>query len=620
MMTLDHALTRLPGSEAIDYYFSRTFAVPTLSDADAQVWQQLLILLSWQLRQGHTCLSLNEVADKTWFRQADVADSGFTLPDSDRLLTLARDALNHDVVATGLILDDALLYTRRYYAFEQEVIGAITARRHYVTPEPDALARCHAVWQQMFDCQPQSEQDWQQVAVAASLLQPFSVINGGPGTGKTYTVTRLLLALQAMSDHPLNIVLAAPTGKAAQRLSESVGSARDALRGKVDEQLLTTLPEQAVTLHRLLGVSQYGIDTRFHADNPLDLDVLIVDEASMVDIGLMARVVRALPAQARLFLVGDADQLPAVESGNVLEALITPPDENAIASGRGVPRVMREHIAALCPHLPLLAVDDDAPGWVHTLSRSQRFGGALARAAAAIRSGDVSAFEHEANTHAELPEALSSDVSLCPLPAAATALTSLIRQTLSALLEARSVQEAIEATRACRWLTPVRKGPFGAQALNSLMEQVVRDAVKAPDSAFFRGRMLMVTQNNYAQQLFNGDIGIVWPDASGSLKAWFERADGSIRAMNLSRLPAVESAFAMTIHKSQGSEFSQVVMVIPPSQSQQIQSLYHRGLLYTGLTRAKSGCLILSDNDTLEAMMTRRDSRFSGLRQRLHSA
>lgn len=605
----------LAGAEAIDVYFASAFAASELDSDDAQVWHYLLVTLSACLRQGHTCLALGDVAERPPF-WADTDDVCF--PSLTALEAITQQAVSVASTAQALVYERGLLYSQRYYTFECDVVNALHQRSE---PEPlneNAVKRCQTLWPHLFDTDQHGEQDWQQVAVAGSLFQRFCIINGGPGTGKTYTVARLMLALQAMSESPLTIQLAAPTGKAAQRLKESVAGALAKIDARADSRLFEQVPDEAVTLHRLLGVSQYGVDTRYNAANPLSLDVLIIDEASMVDLALMARVLRALPAHARLYLVGDADQLPAVESGNVLDALIHA-DSQATPGRDGVHPDARSKIAKLCPHLPLLSGSDEAVPWVYTLQASQRFGGELAVTAEAVRQGDADAAWHSLSPVSSTPNAYpDSAVSVAPLPTAVNALTALARNSMQSIVAAQSPEQALAAINQCRWLTPLRKGPFGVDQLNILLETVVSGAAPYRVGAHYQGRAVMVTRNHYAQNLFNGDVGVIWPDGKGQLKAWFESAEGSLRPFNLSRLPSVDTAFAMTIHKSQGSEFTQVIMVLADSDNAQAMTLYHRGLLYTGLTRAKKQCLILSDKPTFTRMVRSRDRRFSGLRQRMH--
>ncbi|GGW89718.1 exodeoxyribonuclease V subunit alpha [Alteromonas halophila] len=609
-------LSLRPGTEAIDGYFANAFRVDSLSENEATIWKQVLMSLSLFVRQGHTCLDLAMIANR---RPVWEDNDDWRFPDVSALTELTEKALGDMRTSEALVFEQGLLYMQRYYTFEQDVVSAVRARSHAQPLSEQALARCQSVWPALFDCTPHTVQDWQQVAVAGSLSQPFCIINGGPGTGKTYTVTRLMLALQAMSETPLTIQLAAPTGKAAQRLKESVANTLAGMEDTRLGQLKTHVPDEAATLHRLLGVNQYGVQTRYHEENTLALDVLIVDEASMIDLAMMARLLRALPEHARLYLVGDADQLPAVESGNVLDALIHAASQTHNDTA-GVHPDSRAGIARLCPHLPLLATDPKAVKWVHSLHVSQRFGGKLAATARAVQAGEADdAWQQMAQLDTP-PEVFPEQaVSVAPLTALTT-LTALARDSLSPVFSAQSPQQALAAINHCRWLTPVRRGPYGVGQLNALLESVVSNRASHRVGPHYQGRAVMVTRNHYAQNLFNGDVGVIWPDGRGQLKAWFERAEGGLRAFNLSRLPDVDTAFAMTIHKSQGSEFARVIMVLATTDSEQAAALYHRGLLYTGLTRAKEQCLILAHQAAFVKMVTSQDARFSGLRQRIHGS
>ena len=614
-MTIDDINHKLAGVAAIDFYFARAFCEQVQLDEEGQrCWFSILLALSWMQRQGHTCLSLELIADTTLFHDEETA-TGITFPPLTRLIQLTRQALTQYREPVALIYEKGRLYSRRYWQFEDTIAEAIADRQQPVLLTDDEYAACENVWPRLFDVSQSTEPDWQQIAVASALVQRFSVINGGPGTGKTYTVTRLLLALQALSGGELRIQLAAPTGKAAQRLTESVSQSLTQLECELDKSLLNAIPRDASTLHRQLGLARFGVRARRDQLSQLDVDVLIVDEASMVDVALMARLMRALPQKARVYLIGDADQLPAVESGNVLESMIGElPEEPAVTSS------MRAHLARLCPHLPLLplAASTQEDAWVHSLHKSQRFGGKLAEVAAAIQRSNAAQALSLITPIESAREALGKDdVLLSSLPENPQSLKALAKASFAGLFACNTAQQALDALRDCRWLTPLRQGPFGVENLNRVIEQALAESYAVLPGGQYAGRPVMVVENQYAQRLFNGDVGVLWPDDSGQLKAWFEDADGGVRSLSLSRLPRVETVFAMTVHKSQGSEFSQVIMVIPQSETAQSQALNNRALLYTGLTRAKKGVLLLSSREVLTGVIARKQHRVSGLSYRL---
>ena len=564
---------------------------------------------------------------------------GIVFPSLTSLIKVVKDALSDEKISALFVYQHGRLYSRRYFEFEQEIARQVAQRTTYEPLDEDSVGRVKALWPDIFPTDVTDEQDWQQVAVAKCLVQRFSVINGGPGTGKTYTVLRLLLALQACNDK-LNIVLAAPTGKAQQRMTESISSSIDGLRGKVNDDTLRKVPTDALTLHRLLGLREHTVATRYHQHHMLNVDVLIVDEASMVDLALMARILRALPSHARLYFIGDADQLPAVELGNVLEQLVESPllddsstsltpsstpkqvsaqNENLALNIGGVPNHMRQYIAKLCPHLPLLPVDESAKSWVATLQAPKRFKGQLAQVAWAMQQGNVLHVEtalsvYEKHSDIEGTDLLKQGGYLLPENLVnVNDLRRLAKESFEAVLNATDATSALRALNKVRWLTPVRKGPNGVEGLNALVFDAIKPKIKRWEGRFYQGQPIMIVKNHHPQRLSNGEVGVIWPDKTGKLLAWFELSSGELRSISLSRLPLFETVFAMTIHKSQGSEFEHVVMLLPQPESEKAANLCHRGLVYTGLTRAKSGCLIIADKPVLKQMVETVDKRFSGL-------
>lgn len=689
------------GIEAIDKFVAKAFGfIDELAQEERFIWAGVLAYLSYMQRNGHSCIYLKEVAGTTLFKETDTEEAaglsaqvqesesassihnpqgviyqqepeqalktGLELPQLTPLLKIVKSALGNEQVAQLFVYENGRLYSRRYYEFEQEVARDIVKRAALTPLTEDANDKVKQLWPAIFPTETTDQQDWQQIAVAKSLMQGFCVINGGPGTGKTYTVLRLLLALQAC-DKDLNIVLAAPTGKAQQRMTESIVNSIEGLRGKVEDTALDNVPIDAVTLHRLLGLREYGVSTKYNQHNQLAADVLIVDEASMVDLALMTRIVRALPDHARLYFIGDADQLPAVELGNVLEQLVSnttrfdveenasPSDESSLhidsdpLSLGGVPSLMRQHIATLCPHLPMLPVNEQAKSYVATLQAPQRFKGQVAKVATAIQKGDAGGAiaaiaeggdgsSKTANLAATTKSRLKEGVHLWSEGEVGSRdLHELAKESFFPIFDANSADEALNRLNYVRWLTPVRKGAMGVEGLNSLVFDAIKHKIKKREGHFYQGQPIMIVKNHHPQRLSNGEVGVIWPDSTGKLYAWFyqdakgadqqassgtgENATGVqnqmqkqvLRSISLSRVPQFETVYAMTIHKSQGSEFNHVVLILPKPDSEKTANLFHRGLVYTGLTRAKGGCLIISDNTTFSHMVQRVDKRYSGL-------
>ena len=457
---------------------------------------------------------------------------------------------------TPLVLDRGQLYLRRYWEYEQHLARVILARAASTTKPLRQRAA-----------------DWQQVAAENAVARNFSVITGGPGTGKTHTVRMILRLLREQDGGAeLKITLAAPTGKAAARLS-------DALRGEA--------AEEATTIHRLLGTIPDSPYFRHNAERPLTADVVIVDEASMVDLALMAKLIDAVPLTSRLILLGDRDQLASVEAGNVLSDICA---------------------AAEAEQSPL-------HGAVVQLQKNYRFGatGGIYTLSHAVNAGDADA------AVAALQRVEDDEVQWRKLPAApdlADAIGTRIVAGFRSSLETPDPATALAHLQEFRVLCALRHGPFGVESLNSLAEEALAGAgLLHPRSGWYAGWPVMITRNDHNLGLFNGDSGIILPDpeAGGELRAFFISAEGKLRRFLPSRLPLHETAFALTVHKSQGSEFDRLLLLLPENDS----PILTRELLYTGITRARRAVEIWSNEEILRAAIARRTERTSGLREAL---
>ncbi|MWV10957.1 exodeoxyribonuclease V subunit alpha [Pseudomonas sp. R-28-1W-6] len=496
-----------------------------------------------------------------------------------------------------LILDGSRLYLARYQAYESQLASQLLARAGDL-PEVDetvlteSLARLFAFNRQ--------QPDWQRLAAAQAVRRRLAVISGGPGTGKTTTVVRLLAALlEQPGGERLAIGLAAPTGKAAARMAEAIRNAKAAL--PVSEAIKAALPEEARTLHRLLGSRGDTPRVRHDAARPLALDVLVVDEASMVDLALMAKLVDALPPHARLILLGDKDQLAAVEAGAVFAELCEGRgfDAQAVAE---LQRITGQSVPVDPPRSRL----GDA---VVLLTHSHRFAGdsGIGELARRINGGDA------AGTLSLLREP-RADLHWQAQPTPATLLERLDQGYRPYLQAARAGDpvQAFAAFNAFRGLTAQREGPWGVSGLNEALEaRIKRRYSLAERERWYPGRAVMVRQNDYALGLFNGDIGLCLHGEHG-LRVYFEGEDG-YRAFAPARLPSHDSAFAMTVHKSQGSEFSEVLLALPELPS----PLLTRALFYTGITRAKHKVEIWGLPARLSEAVNTKAERAAGLAERL---
>lgn len=442
----------------------------------------------------------------------------------------------------------------------------------------------------------------QRRAVASVPGQRLFVLTGGPGTGKTSTVLKMLLMLQRDRVERPVIALAAPTGKAAQRLLQAVRAGKDALalRLPVDWQpALQAIPDQeALTLHRLLGFSpQRNLYAR-HRDDPIAADVVVVDEASMVDLAMLQALLDALRPEACLILVGDADQLTSVAAGSVLQDLVQ-------------------------------FLEQAHPQQVVRLQHSFRAAQDLVRVNAAVRSGERAALHGavaQSQRAAQVIEYLDRSGLLHLSARWATLLSQRLLRTIdAALTDGSSASPTVQALQALRVLgeqqvlCALREEGSGALAVNRLIEQKLRGLWQVPvDDEWYAGRAVMIVRNDYAAGLFNGDVGLTLVDPEGALSVWFESRDdaGNVhaRAFAPATLPEHEGAFAITIHKSQGSEYAQVAVVLPPLPGHRILS---RQLLYTALSRARASVEIWSGPDVVEAALEQVALRHGGLAARL---
>lgn len=509
--------------------------------------------------------------------------------------------------ATPLILDSAdRLYIARYYGDEQFV--ADTLRRIQADSAP--LADAAAINTQLDRFFPPAQNaageaipDWQRSAVAVALRQRFTVISGGPGTGKTRTVARLLCLAQHFATEPLRIALTAPTGKAAARLSQSIQRELPAIAELLPEAA-AQVPTDALTLHRLLGYRGDG-SYRHGQHNPLSVDLLLVDEASMLDLAMMARLLKAVPPQARLVLLGDRDQLSSVEAGNVLGDICADHFDS-------ISDHMQAYLQQVCPvEVPQLQLSDHplADG-ISLLRHSYRFraDSAVGGLASALNSGDWPGVQRWLQ---------ADDPAMQYLPPSAESqqlLNSKVVKHFRALLKCSSASEALSHLSGFQLLCALRRGPAGVDELNAQLAQGLRRAGLVTGSGeHYPGRPIMVQQNDYAQGLYNGDVGLLWPDDTGDLRAWFEDGEGGVRSVMPARLPSHESCYAMTVHKTQGSEFLDICIVLP----EQPAPILSRQLLYTGVTRARESLSLYGSIAVIKSMVQTPIKRRSGLRDAL---
>ena len=570
--------------DQFDRYFVRTLQ-RLAPDVTPRIFV-LAALARKAVSNGHVCLDLERLV------LGDILATE-SLPSLAELIAELQKSplVSRDGTLAPLVLEGHRLYLQRYWLYEEELVQEIRSRvANPVAVQEDLLASCLA---QLFTG---TEQDAQQREACARIFhERLGLITGGPGTGKTTLVTKylvlLLLYAQASGEPPPRILLLAPTGKAAARLTESLQKKKGET---VPPELVAAMPAKASTIHRALGYRAENPTTfRYNRENPLPCEVVVVDESSMIDVALMAKLFAAVPPTARLVLLGDKDQLASVEAGSILGDICA-----AVMDGAGAGK----NLLARC---------------VVRLTESFRFSphegiGALA---SAIHAG-------KAEEAVSLCQQGSAEVSLLPPLVQGDSSHPLAEMILAGyrpFLEAADPFAALMLFEQFRLLCAHRTGPMGVSSLNRYAEKVLSlhrlIEPTGPNGPWYKGRPVLIQANSYPLRLFNGETGILWPGEDGEgLKAFFfsEGREG-IRSYFLRQLPAHETAFAMTIHKSQGSEFDRVALILPGEDS----ALLSRELLYTGISRARQQVALVGRSQEIEAAVGRRVERASGLGEKL---
>lgn len=565
-------------------------------------------LAAQAVAEGRVSFRLDEFAGST-LQPGEDAPPVALPPLAEWLARLGRSRLvGRPGEFAPLILDRGhRLYLARYWNYEKKLADRLLALAQSPGEAVDP-ARLRSDLDTLFAHNTQTP-DRQKLAAAVAVLRRFCVISGGPGTGKTSTVLRILAALQSRAgEKPLRIALAAPTGKAAARVQQALRDQKAGLN--LPESLRAAIPETACTLHRLLGARPDSVYFRHGRDNPLPVDVVVVDEASMIDLALMAKLVDALPDHARLILLGDKDQLAAVEAGSVFGDLC----RNTGYSLEFAEQLEQASGVRIGPGELFVPPLSDC---IALLTHSHRFradSGIGALAARINRGSARPALELLASgTHADLAwdrETARQSTDL------AERMEQGYREFLDAVSRGADPRAVLRAFDRFRVLTAHRTGERGAAGVNRRFEQrlAARGRIR-PGRRWYPGRPVMVTRNDYDLRLFNGDVGVALPEG-GDLRVYFEDADGRLRGFAPGRLPEHETVYAMTVHKSQGSEFDEVLLLLPDADS----PVLDRPLVYTGLTRARRRAEIRGAAAVLEAAIRRPPRRDSGLGERLAEA
>ncbi|MDY6880041.1 MAG: exodeoxyribonuclease V subunit alpha [Thermodesulfobacteriota bacterium] len=595
----------------LDIHFAR-FMVGLSRKEDNQALLLGAALASRATGEGHVCVDLAEVEHELLIDEAprDVQDHCPSL--SEWICELEScTVIGRPGEYKPLILDDrSRLYLYRYWEYEQHLADRIKKRATGEIEDVD-LQVLGSGLSRLFPHQ-ESGTDWQKVAAFASLTKRYCVISGGPGTGKSVLIAKILdLIMEQDRGKEVRIALAAPTGKAAARLTEAMRTEGVSRWGSGKEAVVP----QASTLHRVLGHVKGSPYFRHNRENPLSVDTLVVDEASMVDLALMSKLMEALPPHCRLILLGDKDQLASVEAGAVLADICEASHVDRFSSSfsKRYHQVTGETIDSDTNDRGRSVIMD----CVVELKKSYRFPqeSGIGKMSRAINRGDGDL------ALSLLKDDTYQEIQWRKLPTTDQLYRELRGPVLDGLrpfLQAQDPEEALFLFGRFSVLSAVRRGPYGVSALNRVVERILEDEnLIRREKPWYRGRPVMVTTNDYDLGLYNGDIGVILPDplSEGRLQVFFLSPGGAVRKFSPIRLPAHETVYAMTVHKSQGSEFDEVLLVLPDRPS----PVLTRELIYTGLTRAREKVSVWGRPSVFLFGVSRRTRRRSGLRDVLRT-
>ncbi len=564
---------------------------------------------SFATASGHVCAYLADIAADARLDEHELRKTLLT----SGMVGTPRAPDSHPLILD----DDGRVYLHRYFDYERRLARRLTAP----SSDPSGVigANVKALLDQLFAANAKrlgNLPDWQKIATALALERRLTIISGGPGTGKTSTVVNVLAC--AIAENPdCRIRLAAPTGKAAARMLEAIRSAAAHLPADLRERL----PAESFTVHRLLGELPGAGGFQHDCGNPLPIDLLVVDEASMLDLSLATRLVEAVPANAHIILLGDKDQLAAVESGAVFSELSADPTLSRACAERlseitGIPAPLIVFAAPIKP-TPL----HDSVVWLTENFRFAKDSG-IGRLAALVNAGEAQSAIDFLRSDSDPALEWIEDAHPAPQPASLQRIIDEIAGYIDAARASLGNKSALfDALGRFRVLCAEREGSRGVDAINQFVGQQFRKRLDHPldpggRSEWYPGRPVMVLRNDYVLKLFNGDIGIVLADAAGTPMVFFPDGDADFRAVPPLRLPEHETAFATTVHKAQGSEFDKVTLMLPAKAGR----VATRELLYTAITRSRSGVTIIGGAGVVEKAIVSPTRRYSGLVARLTEA
>ncbi|MDB5201309.1 MAG: recD [Ferruginibacter sp.] len=565
--------------------------------------QPYIYLLSKKLSEGHICIFLEDN------HRQEMLAAGYE--HISPWQTIKKDPLVAEGITTRpFVLLDNRLYLQRYFNYETVIIERIKAlleeEAEDLSSRTEALLQNQSLIKSIFDKAKDQVTNWPLAAAVSAALQNFTIITGGPGTGKTTTVAKILAILFTINPE-LTVSLTAPTGKAAARMAESLKIAGAKESGAIKEKFDALEP---ATIHRILGYIPRSPYFKHNKSNPLKTDLLIVDESSMIDAALFAKLLDAIGPGTKLILLGDKDQLASVEAGSLFGDLCQAQPINQFSAERT--SLINSFITEPLQQLPAAGNNNTQhPLFQHVigLQKSYRFSddkgiGKFSKAIIQNQPIILSEFFSGRDEQVTLDDSYSE---------------TLFQDFISgyeAYIKETDIALGIRKFNELRVLCAVRSGEQGLYALNKKIEQFLQAKKWIRFTGeFYQHRPIMVTSNHYELQLFNGDTGIIREDENGQLKAWFETTEGGVRAVSPGYISQCETTFAMTIHKSQGSEFEQLLVVLPKSEK---MGLLTRELLYTAVTRAKSKLIVQGKEELLIKMAATTVQRGSGIINRFN--
>jgi exodeoxyribonuclease V alpha subunit len=561
-----------------------------------------IYLLSKRMSEGHICIDLKEVNPEEL--QAEYTDFN---PSQAQLI-------NHPLISDGhsytpFVLYNDKLYFQRYFVYESKIIDKIQLFIHHEQQSRpyyrEQLLNQKNFIGTLFNNTASTDINWQYLAVLSAVLNQFTIITGGPGTGKTTTVAKILSLMYAVNSG-LKVALAAPTGKAANRMSESLKQAHF-----LDISTKETVDKlEPMTIHRLLGTIRDSIYFKHNAENPIPYDLVVIDESSMIDAALFSKLLDAISPTTKIILLGDKDQLASVEAGSLFGDLciaqeklntFSKPTINFFQSffDSGADLLRHEQIShhLLFEHVIVLQ---------HSYRFSSGDGiGKISKAIIENKIEDIQSFFDNKDDKVTLD------------PQYSEAIFKKFIDGYRDYIEETDIRQAFKKLNQLRVLCAIRESSEGVIHINERIEKYLHENKWIrKDTEFYEHRPVMMTKNNYNLGLFNGDIGIVRKDSEGKIKVWFENSEGNLISFLPAAIDAVETVYAMTIHKSQGSEFDQVMIILPKNDE---LALLTRELLYTAITRAKERVVIQWTLSEIADCATRSVQRGSGITERLRS-